>query len=75
METARSLAHLGGRVILVGRNPAKTRRVAAEIREATGADVSQADPGEFSASKESDLSIIRIGEERYEIPDGVIYGG
>lgn len=43
--------------------------------KAIGADVSQADPGDFSASKEGDLSIIRIGKERYEIPDAVIFGG
>jgi len=39
------------------------------------ADVSQADPGEFSATQQSDLNIIRIGKERYEIPDAVISGG
>ena len=39
-------------------------------------DQSNADPGgQFRASKEGDLSIIRIGEERYEIPDAVIFGG
>jgi hypothetical protein len=43
--------------------------------KAIGADISQADPGKFSASKEGDLSIIRIGKERYEIPDAVIFGG
>ena len=41
-----------------------------------GADVSQADGyPEFSATKESDLHFIRVGEERYEIPDAVILGG
>lgn len=30
-----------------------------------GAGVSEADPGEFSAAKEGDLSIIPIGKERY----------
>ncbi len=29
----------------------------------------------FRASKESDLYIVNIGEERYEIPEAVIYGG
>ena len=33
------------------------------------------DPGEFSATSESDLNIIRIGQERYEIPDAVVSGG
>ncbi len=43
--------------------------------QAVGYDRSQADPGEFRASKESDMYIIHIGSERYEIPEAVIYGG
>ena len=41
-----------------------------------GADTSEADnPGEFSVSREGDLNLIRIGGERYEIPDAVVLGG
>jgi hypothetical protein len=41
-----------------------------------GADTSQADGyGEFRATKESDLHFIRVGPERYEIPDAVPLGG
>ncbi len=41
-----------------------------------GADTSQADgSGEFRATKESDLHFIRVGAERYEIPDAVPLGG
>jgi hypothetical protein len=40
-----------------------------------GADTSEAAPGEFSASRESDLNYVRIGKERYEIPDAVVFGG
>lgn len=41
-----------------------------------GADTSEADGyHEFSAQKESDLHLIRVGPERYEIPDAVILGG
>ena len=41
-----------------------------------GADTSEADGYlEFSATKEIDLHFIRIGEERYEIPDAVVLGG
>jgi hypothetical protein len=41
-----------------------------------GADSSQADGyGEFRATKESDLNVIRVGDERYEIPDAVVLGG
>lgn len=41
-----------------------------------GADTSQADgyPG-FSATREGDLHRVRVGTERYEIPDAVILGG
>lgn len=46
-----------------------------ERGKATGYDQSQADHGQFKASKESDLSIIHIGSERYEIPDAVVFGG
>ena len=45
------------------------------VEAATGADVSEADPDEFGMSRESDLTIIRIGEECCEIPDAVISGG
>jgi hypothetical protein len=41
-----------------------------------GADTSEADGyHEFRAVKESDLNRIRIGDERYEIPDAVPLGG
>jgi len=40
-----------------------------------GYDVSEADPGAFSAEKQGDLTIVRIGNERYEISDAVILGG
>lgn len=42
---------------------------------AIGADASEADPGEFSAARENDLYFIRVGHERYEIPDAVVLGG
>ena len=41
---------------------------------AVGYDRSQGS-GSFRSSKESDLYIIQIGNERYEIPEAVIYGG
>jgi hypothetical protein len=41
-----------------------------------GADTSEADGyHEFRADKEGDLHLIRVGSERYEIPDAVILGG
>jgi hypothetical protein len=36
---------------------------------------SGADPGGFSASRQGDLSIVRIGQQRYEIPDEMVFGG
>jgi len=41
-----------------------------------GANTSQADGyPELRATKESDLHLIRVGDERYEIPDAVVFGG
>jgi hypothetical protein len=41
-----------------------------------GADSSQTDGyGEFRAAKEKDLYLIRMGDERCEIPDAVVFGG
>lgn len=41
-----------------------------------GADTSQADGyPEYSARREADLNVIRVGDERYEIPDALIFGG
>lgn len=43
---------------------------------ASSTDTSQADgDSEFKAKRESDLHLISVGEERYEIPDAVISGG
>lgn len=43
---------------------------------ATGSDASQADGAEsFSTQRESDLNLVRVGEERYEIPDALVSGG
>ena len=41
-----------------------------------GAGTSQADGyPEFGARRKSDLNLIRVGNERYEIPDAVVLGG
>ena len=42
---------------------------------ATGYDASQSDRSAFKASRQGDLTIVHIGDERYEIPDAVIHGG
>jgi hypothetical protein len=53
----------------------RTRAIFFENGKAIGADISQADPGDFGASRESDVTVVRIGNERYDIPDAVIFGG
>lgn len=52
-----------------------SRTIFFEGGRATGYDRSQADADELSASRDGDLTIVRIGSERYEIPDAVIDGG
>jgi hypothetical protein len=43
---------------------------------AIGAGTSEADnPGEFSMSREDDTTLIRLGEECYEIIDAMVLGG
>jgi hypothetical protein len=66
---------VGSATVTVTKPDGGQRSIFFENGMAIGADVSQADPGEFSASKNADLSIVWIGEERYEIPDAVIHGG
>ncbi|TPE44165.1 SH3 domain-containing protein [Amaricoccus solimangrovi] len=53
----------------------RTRSIEFENGNAVSADVSAAD-GEkhLGASREADLNLIRIGEERYEVPDVVVSG-
>lgn len=46
----------------------------AALRRARG-EREFADPGAFSATRESDLNTIPIGDERYETPDAVVLGG
>ncbi len=65
----------GNGTVYVKKPNGQTRIINFNNGLATGYVQSQADRGSFSASKQSDLNIIRIGEERYEIPDAVIFGG
>jgi hypothetical protein len=65
----------GSGIVTVTKPDGRTRAIFFENGEATGYDVNKADPGKFSAERQGDLSIIRIGEERYEIPEAVILGG
>jgi hypothetical protein len=65
----------GSGMVTVTKPDGRKRVIFFEDGKATGYDMSQADPGEFRATKEADIYIIHIGEERYEIPEAVIYGG
>jgi hypothetical protein len=65
----------GTGTVTVTKPDGRTRSIFFEKGKATGYDMSQADRGEFSARKEGDMNLISIGQERYEIPDAVIFGG
>ena len=67
----------GGSATIVVTKPDGVKRAIFFIDgTANSADTSQADGyGEFKVERESDLNLIRVGEERYEIPDAVITGG
>ncbi len=54
----------------------RKRAIFFEKGKAVSADLSQADGNmDFSYTKEADLYMIKAGDERYEIPEAVIYGG
>ncbi len=65
----------GSGIVTVTKPDGRTRAIFFKDGKATGCDCSQADPGSFRAEKQGDLSVVHIGDERYEIPDAVIFGG
>ena len=66
----------GGYATVVIKKPGgRTRAIYFRMGVPVGAATSEADPGEFSATREGDLNFIRVGDERYEIPDAVPLGG
>jgi len=65
----------GSATVTVTKPDGRTRAIFFEKGKAIACDASEAHPGGFRASREGDLSVIRIGEERYEIPDAVVFGG
>jgi len=72
------VARAGGgyATVVVTRPDGRTRAIFFRMGIPIGADTSEADnPGEFSASRDADLNFVRIGAERYEIPDAVVLGG
>ena len=67
----------GGYATIVVTKPDGVSRAIYFVRgQLLGADTSQADGyPPVSGDKENDLSFIKVGDERYEIPDAVIFGG
>jgi hypothetical protein len=65
----------GSGTVTITKPDGRTRTILFENGKATGYDQSQADKGKFSSKKKGDLYIIYIGNERYEIPEAVIFGG
>lgn len=77
-QCAFGVARAGGgyATVVITHPDGLVRMIFFRMGKAIGADTSQADGyPEFRATKESDLHLIRIGKERYEIPDAVILGG
>jgi Bacterial SH3 domain len=78
MQCEFGVARAGGgyATVVIKKPDGRTRMIFFRMGKPNGADTSQADGyPEFRATKESDLHLIRVGNERYEIPDAVILGG
>lgn len=65
----------GSAMVTVAKPDGGTRTIFFQNGRAAGYDQSQADTGKFSATKQGDLNIIHIGQERYEFPDALPFGG
>ncbi len=66
----------GDATVVVSKLDGVKRTLFFQLGRAIGADTSQADGyGEFRAEVENDLTTIRVGAERYEIPYAVLFGG
>lgn len=66
----------GTATVVVTHADGRKRFIFFEKGKAVGADLSQADGNmTFRATKEADLYGIQAGDERYEIPEAVVFGG
>lgn len=65
----------GYATVVIKKLDGRNRAIFFRMGKPIGADTSEADPGAFSAKRSGDLNLIRVGNERYEIPDAVIVGG
>jgi hypothetical protein len=77
-QCAFGVARAGGgtATVVVTRPDGRKRAIFFDKGKALGADLSQADGNmTFRATKEADLYRIQAGDERYEIPEAVVFGG
>jgi len=67
----------GGYATVVVKKPdGRTRAIFFRMGRPLGADVSESEGHlEFSTTKDGDVHRIRIGDERYEIVDAIVFGG
>jgi hypothetical protein len=66
----------GYAAVIVTKPDGMTRALYFVRGQVLGADTSQADGyPPVSSEKESDLNLIKVGHERYEIPDAIVFGG
>lgn len=66
----------GAATVVVTKPDGVTRTIFFSLGRAIGADTSEAGGyGEFDVEREGDITRLRIGDERYEIPDAVVLGG
>jgi hypothetical protein len=71
------VARAGGgyATVVIKKSDGRSRMIYFRMGRPIGADTSQADGyPQFRATRESDLHLIRVGNERYEIPDVVVLG-
>ncbi len=64
----------GDTTVLLKKPDSRTRAIFFRFGNPVGADTSKADPGQFSATRQGAMNFIRVGNERYEIPDAVVLG-
>jgi hypothetical protein len=65
----------GSGIVTVKKPDGRSRAIIFKNGKAEGYEQSEVDTDRFSSSKQGDLNIIRIGPERYEIPDAIVLGG
>jgi hypothetical protein len=66
----------GDATVIVKKPDGRTRAIFFRMGRPIGADVAQSEGRlDFRATNEGDLHRVRVGHERYEIPDAVVLGG